>query len=243
MDAAVAQRLIALNKEFYQNLAEPFSATRAQLQPGVLRVLKDVPDSANILDLGCGNGGVARELARRGHKGQYVGVDFSDELIKVASLQVEGLQFTFIQADLTFADWNLQPPLPNLRFDFIFAFAVLHHLPSRELRLIFLRQVSRVMAPAGQLVLSNWQFLNSPRLQARIQPWSEIGLSDDQVDQDDYLLDWRSGGRGLRYIHHFDSEELAALAAEAGFQVEDEFLSDGKTGNLALYQKWIPANL
>ncbi|MCL5429012.1 MAG: class I SAM-dependent methyltransferase [Chloroflexi bacterium] len=243
MDPEIAQRLIALNKEFYQNLAAPFSASRHRLQPGVLRVLEGVPSSTEILDLGCGNGGVARELARRGHQGQYVGADFSEELIRVASLKVEGLQFTFIQADLTSADWNLQPPLPNLRFDFIFAFAVLHHLPSRELRLIFLRQVSRLMAPAGQFVLSNWQFLSSPRLQARIQPWSEIGLSDDQVDQDDYLLDWRSEGQGLRYVHHFNPENLAALAVEASFQVEDEFLSDGKTGNLARYQKWIPANL
>jgi len=32
MDTEVAQRLIALTKSFYQNLAAPFSATRGRLQ-------------------------------------------------------------------------------------------------------------------------------------------------------------------------------------------------------------------
>jgi hypothetical protein len=30
-----------------------------------------------------------------------------------------------------------------------------------------------------------------------------VGLSANDVDPGDYLLDWRSGGEGLRYIHHF----------------------------------------
>ncbi len=245
MDAEVAQRLIALNKEFYQNLASPFSATRSRLQTGVKRVLGDVPLDASILDLGCGNGGVASELINRNHRGGYVGLDFSEQLLMVARSNVRSpmskrpmSDVQFIQADLTSPDWDLQSPISNLRFDFIFAFAVLHHLPSRELRVTFLRQVGRLLASSGRFVLSNWQFLNSQRLKARIQPWETIGLSDDQVDEGDYLLDWRSGGKGLRYIHSFDSIELAGLAKETGFGIVDEFHSDGKSGTLALYQSW-----
>ncbi len=243
MDADVAQRLIALNKAFYQNLAEPFSATRGRLQPGVLRILEDIPGEANILDLGCGNGGVARELARRSHKGRYVGVDASTELIKLAGLKIEGLKASFVQTDLTSEDWILKPPISNLNFDLIFALAVLHHLPSREVQLSFLRQVGSLLARNGRFVLSNWQFLNNLKLKARIQPWDKIGLSDEQVDEGDYLLDWRSGGEGLRYVHHFDTEELEALAKETGFRVLDSFLSDGKSGNLALYQVWETSKL
>lgn len=146
-----------------------------------------------------------------------------------------------MQADLSSPKWKNS--VPDSPFEFIFAFAVLHHLPSREIRLSFLRQVRSLLAPGGRFVLSNWQFLNSPRLEARVQPWEAIGLSDSQVDEGDYLLDWRSGGQGVRYVHHFDGPELIELAAETGFQVEDEFLSDGKTGNLAMYQVWIPAKL
>ncbi len=60
------------------------------------------------------------------------------------------------------------------------------------------------------------------------------------MDPGDYLLDWRRGGEGLRYVHHFSPEELAELAAETGFRVLETFWSDGEGGNLGLYQVWEP---
>ena len=82
------------------------------------------------------------------------------------------------------------------------------------------------------------QFLNSDKLRARVQPWSEIGLTEADVDANDTLLDWRGGGRGLRYVHHFDEAELNALASASRFQVRETFLSDGENGRLGLYQVW-----
>ena len=90
----------------------------------------------------------------------------------------------------------------------------------------------------GRLIQSNWQFLNSERLMQRIQPWKRIGLKETDVDENDYLMDWRRGGEGLRYVHHYSSKELHSLAAAAGFTVCGMFSSDGETGNLVLYQIW-----
>jgi len=80
--------------------------------------------------------------------------------------------------------------------------------------------------------------LNSDKLKARIQPWERIDLSAADVDPGDALLDWRSGGNGLRYVHHFSEQELSDLAAECGFRVVESFLSDGAGGRLGLYQTW-----
>jgi hypothetical protein len=80
--------------------------------------------------------------------------------------------------------------------------------------------------------------MNSPRLRARIRPWKTIDLSDDEVEPGDYLLDWRRGGYGLRYVHHFDEGELSILADEAGFEVRETFYSDGENSRLGLYQVW-----
>lgn len=237
MQDAFAERLIALNKQFYQALAQPFSASRARPQAGVLRVLETVPAGASILDLGCGNGVLAAELARRGHTGRYLGLDFSTELLSAARQRAVSLEAEFAQIDLSAADWAGGV---SAGFDFVFAFAVLHHIPGQTRRLSFLRQARTLLRDAGRLALSNWQFLNSPRLRARIQPWEAVGLRASDVDRDDYLLDWRGGGSGLRYAHHFSQEELAALAAEAGFTVQESFLSDGAGGNLGLYQWWKP---
>lgn len=210
-----------------------------------MKVLENVPDEAHVLELGCGNGGVARHLATRGHRGRYVGVDFSAELLEdarrgVEQFNVEGLRFKFVMVDLA-EPFNQQSEISDQQFDCIFAFAILHHIPSRDLRVDFLTQVKGLLPPGGRFVLSNWQFMNSARLRERIQPWSAIELDEAEVDAGDYVLDWRSGGSGLRYVHHFDKAELGSLAAEADFTVADSFLSDGKGGDLALYQVWVGA--
>jgi SAM-dependent methyltransferase len=101
MDPATAARLIELNRDFYSRFGGSFSATRGRLQPGVLRILSGLGGDESILDLGCGNGGLARELARNGHRGRYLGVDFSPPLLQDARSGLKGLDASFIQADLS----------------------------------------------------------------------------------------------------------------------------------------------
>lgn len=235
MNPTTISCLLDLNRQFYQTFALPFSSTRLRLQPGVRRILDDISSSANILDLGCGNGELARQLAERRHQGTYTGVDFSPTLLAQVG---QGLpsNFHFLQADLSDGDWNA--PLEGMRVDLVAAFAVLHHLPGEGLRLQVLRKVSAFLSPAGRFIHSEWQFLNSPRLKNRVQPWERVGLSEGEVDPGDYLLDWRQGGTGLRYVHHFSEDELKQLAAKAGFEIIDSFLSDGENSRLGLYQVW-----
>jgi hypothetical protein len=76
-------------------------------------------------------------------------------------------------------------------------------------------------------------------LKARIQPWSRVGLADGDVDEGDYLLDWRSGGEGLRYAHLFSAEELFGLAEQIEMSLNEIFFSDGENGRLGLYQIWL----
>jgi len=95
-----------------------------------------------------------------------------------------------------------------------------------------------LLKPGGRFIHSNWQFLNSDRLRRRIQPWDTVGLDPAALEPGDYLLDWRQGGHGLRYVHHFEPDELTALAHRAGFEPIDGFYSDGEGGNLGLYQVW-----
>jgi tRNA (uracil-5-)-methyltransferase TRM9 len=239
MDIETAAKLVALNKQFYQTFGGEFASTRQRLQPGVRRVLERLNGGESILDLGCGNGELVRELMRRGHRGPYIGVDFSPSLLEVARHGWEDAPATFLRADLNSADWDkkitasLSPP-----FDLVSAFATLHHIPNAENRLSILNKIHDLLRPGGQFIHSEWQFLNSDKLSKRIQDWAEAGLQAADVDPGDYLLDWRGGGRGLRYVHHFNETELEALANAAGFRVRNAFLSDGENGRLGLYQVW-----
>jgi SAM-dependent methyltransferase len=239
MQAKTAARLIDLNRQFYQTFALQFSATRHRLQPGVRRVLDNLPTAAPLLDLGCGNGELAVELQRRNYQGSYLGLDFSVELLEEARSALgedKPINFEFRQADLSKPEW--EQGVENYQPQVILAFAVLHHLPGNELRLSILTKIRRLLHPDGSFIFSVWQFLNSPRLVKRIQPWEAGGLDSNEVEAGDYLLDWRHGGLGLRYVHHFSTEELESLARQTGFTLSENFLADGENGKLGLYQVW-----
>ncbi|MEA3350126.1 MAG: class I SAM-dependent methyltransferase [Chloroflexota bacterium] len=239
MDTNTVKKLIRLNQQFYQTFAFQFAETRQRLQPGVIKMLEMLPSQAKILDLGCGNGELARQLSQREHQAAYIGLDFSLELLDVARERIpKSPHISFAPADLSDRDWPSTIGLQPSSFDIVLAFATFHHLPSRELHRQTLTNIHSLLTPGGSLIHSNWQFLNSPRLRVRVQPWGTIGLTSAKVDPGDYLLDWRRGGYGLRYVHHFDEEELHSLAAETGFEIIDSFCSDGKEGNLGLYQIW-----
>ena len=238
MDSATAARLIELNKDFYTRFGDSFSATRHRLQPGVRRVLEMLKGDESILDLGCGNGELARELAKRGHRGPYLGLDFSLPLLRDAESQPEGFSARFMEVDLT--KLSISSNQLSEHWSLITAFAVLHHIPGSKLRFDILKEVHNLLKPDGKFIHSNWQFLNSEKLRARTQPWEMVRISESDVDTGDYLLDWRNGGVGLRYVHHFEDEELLNLAKATGFKVTDTFYSDGETRNLGLYQVWQP---
>jgi SAM-dependent methyltransferase len=188
---------------------------------------------------------LARALSAQHFRGRYLGVDFSPALLQEAERLPLGFAARFVLLELSELPQlvrdrtnPLARVLPPSSFDAVLAFAVLHHVPDSDLRQQILIAVYRLLRPGGRFIHSNWQFLNSPRLRARIQPWESTGLHEGDVDDGDYLLDWRGGGRGLRYVHVFGETELVRLAGATGFRIEDSFYSDGQGGRLSLYQVW-----
>ena len=235
MNLSTAERLLALNSDFYNHFGDQFSATRQRLQPGVKKILETIQSDVSVLDLGCGNGHFLRELFGRGHKATLLGVDFSLPLLRDAE-STPGVSFR--EVNLTQLAGICNQLLVAGRWSLVTAFATLHHIPSVEMRLDILQTVRKLMKDDGKFILSNWQFLNSAKLRSRIQPWDRVGINESDLDEGDYLLDWRSGGEGLRYAHQFSAAELSGLANQAGMRVIDSFLSDGDGGNLGLYQVW-----
>ena len=238
MQPEVVQRLLALNATFYQAHAASFASTRRRPQPGIEWVLERVDPLASVLDLGCGHGLVAERLAQRGHIGRYAGVDSSPPLLQLARLNVHPPNFSFDQRDLAQPGWPIGLPSP---FNVVLAFAVLHHLPGEALRQRVVSDLAPLIAEGGRVEVSVWNFLESERLRRRVVPWDRLGVEVRQVEPGDFLLDWRQGGYGLRYVHHFASGELARLARGVGLEVSQERYSDGETGRLGLYQSWTEA--
>ncbi len=240
MEESVRQRLLDLNATFYRAFGRAYAEKRGRLQPGVARLLPRVPPDARVLDAGCGHGLVARALATLGFRGQYVGVEASPSLLRLARERAPAqVQAHFVPGDLSANTWPAAAAGP---FDVLLLFAVLHHLPGREVRRQVLRHLrERAAGPQAWLGLSVWNFRRSTRLRAREQPWERLGLNAAQVEPGDALLDWRHGGQGLRYVHHYLPATLTADLQAAGWQVQEMFLADGEGQRLGLYAVARPA--
>ncbi len=240
MELKVQSKLLEINQNFYNTFASSFSDTRHQVQPGVRKLVERMITSDSILDVGCGNGTLARILSARSYRGSYLGVDMSKELLvnaeKLIGNRSQG-DFHFLVIDLSKNEWYQS--LPEKSFDWLVSFAVLHHIPGMNLRQDIIHSFASLTSKESYVAISVWQWQNSPRLSKRVLPWSTVGLPEEAVDDGDVLLDWRARETiGLRYVHTFSEEELTALAEQAGFKVVENFYADGKSGNLALYQIW-----
>lgn len=105
---------------------------------------------ARVLDVACGTGIVARLAAPRlGAGGRMVAVDNNEAMLSVARLQPlsTGVPIEWQQADAA------SLPFPDGSFDVVLCQLGLQFFPQR---LIALRQMKRVLVPAGQLGLSVW---------------------------------------------------------------------------------------
>ena len=100
------------------------------------------PNCENALEIGCGTGAFARDLAKACKR--VVALDMSSEMIRVArarSTQFANLEFHLADA----MTWNF----PHSHFDFVSSIATLHHVQQREL-LVRMRDALR---PGGVLVV------------------------------------------------------------------------------------------
>jgi len=240
MEKEVQNKLLNINQKFYDRYAPSFSATRGRIQPGVRRLMKAVVKKASVLDVGCGNGTLAQALDASGFSGRYLGLDMSEDLLADAR---QGLEepadgsYSFQHADLADPDWFKN--IPGNNYEWLVSFAVLHHLPGKDLRVQTVSGFASLVSPESRVAVSVWQWHNSPRLRKRVLPWAEVGLAPEELEEGDVLLDWRAGETiGIRYVHTFNEAEITTLAQSAGFRVNETFYSDGKTGDLALYQVW-----
>ena len=163
-----------------------------------------------ILDLGCGNGRLFEFL--RDKKIDYIGIDNSEKLIEIAKKRYPKARFQV--ADV------LNLPFPDNFFDKIYSIAVLHHIPSEEFRLQFLKEARRVLKPGGLLILTVWDLWRKPSFRKKIYKsilLKIIGRS--KLDFYDILI----SGMGMRdfYFHCFRKRGLEDLVKKGKFKIKE----------------------
>ncbi|MFJ8359176.1 methyltransferase domain-containing protein [Streptomyces sp. NPDC093984] len=118
---------------------DPYWNHNVHYHPAVLAAVPD--DCGAALDVGCGDGLLARKLASRA--GSVTGVDRSPDMIRLARRDVPP-NVTFLEAD--YLD---DASLPEGGYDFVSAVAVVHHAAFEEA----VGRLVRLTAPGGRLVI------------------------------------------------------------------------------------------
>jgi ubiquinone/menaquinone biosynthesis C-methylase UbiE len=156
----------------------------------------ELADARAVLDLGCGNGAYAGELAARAAAARIVGADLSPEMLRQARRRL-GARIPLLRADATAL------PFRQGSFDLVFMSHVLLLVPDIE-RCV--AEVSRCLTPGGCLVAT-----------VGTGQWREMlrdFLGADAWPQLEALF-----GRGLRAAAN-DETRAATACARAGLQSE-----------------------
>jgi 2-polyprenyl-3-methyl-5-hydroxy-6-metoxy-1,4-benzoquinol methylase len=224
MKRETALKIIKANKILYNEIAKSFKETRIYVWPEFEYFKGYLHNGQAVLDLGCGNGRLLELL--KDYKVDYLGVDFSENLIREAQSQWlashGGSNKKFKSADIL--------ELGNIKekFDLIFCVATLHHIPSAKLREQVLLNIKSLLKPDGKLLMTNWNLWQSKYLKYIIKytllkltdPNKVIidGVKAKDLDLQDIFMQFFKKNN-LRYIHAFTEGNISGLLKKTGFEV------------------------
>lgn len=224
MENLTVEKLLQMTQEGYRLIADQFDKTRQHSWDDFSVFDPFVKDGTRILDVGCGNGRLLTYHRQRHHIG-YVGIDQNSKFVEIAKKTFQNSSSNssqFYAADI------LQPEslsvLGDQRFDLIFCIAVLHHIPTKELRVHALQALKKYLKPGGTLCMENWNMWELRKGNKTV--WN----SPRRVGIRDLITEWKSPqGTGNLYYYAFTARELRALFCKSGFHVQKlYYIRDGK---------------
>lgn len=219
MDKKYAEYLLEKTRQDYNLIADAFSRTRFFIWEELKPLGQYTASDDKVLDLGCGNGRLLQIF--EGQNIEYFGVDNSEKLIGIAKGKYPNYNFQTADA--------LSLPFPDDFFDKIYSIAVLHHIPSQELRIRFLKEAKRVLKPAGFLILTVWKFHNFKEAYFRTKFTILKLLSLSKLDFGDIFESWAN--KIDRYYHCFAERELNSLVKKTDFKIKESGILRNKKGN------------
>ncbi len=143
-------------------------AADPQLQAMLESYLSEIelPDSAQILEVGSGTGAVARRLARLAQADRVVGVDLSPVFLAKARELADGID------NLSFEEGDGRSlPFDDSSFDLVVLHTLLCHVPEPE---IAVREALRVLKPEGAVAVFDCDFSTASLSTGDFDPYEAI---------------------------------------------------------------------
>jgi ubiquinone/menaquinone biosynthesis C-methylase UbiE len=183
-----------------------------------------IPSNAVVLDVGCGSGWAARLIATQASYGHVIGIDVSDEMIRVASDQSKdfpNLEFKVASAEAL--------PFEDAKFSHAFSMESLYYYADIEAAA---REIRRVLQPGGLFVtVVDLYNENEPSHQ-----WIDnLNVPVHLLSTDDYrsLLE-RVGFSNVRDERVIDPTPVPEDYTGTTFKTRDDFVQYRKNGSLMI---------
>lgn len=208
--------------EIYREFVEQPERIRKETE--AIKSALNLPQGSKILDLACGQGRHAVELAKLGF--EVVGLDYSSYLLNIARERAEqnGVDVKFVEGDMR----NL--PFDDHEFDGVYSFFTSFGYFDDEDNMKVLAEIARVTRPGGMILI---EMSNPLKVIKSLYPfsWFEVGryivLEESWFDAlkmraytkrkiflDGNLIDERTN-----FVRFYTSAELSFLLKGLGFDV------------------------
>ncbi len=154
----------------------------------MLRLIQTAqPELENFLDLGCGDGILARAVLSRYPETKAVLLDFSEPMIDVARQRVQGKSLIFLAQDYGLKEW-VETVKPYAPFGGIISGFSIHHQPDERKHEIY-QELYDLLKPGGVFV--NIEHVAPP------SEWVEAVFDNMTIDSM-YALSQRQGSAKTR---------------------------------------------
>lgn len=128
------------NSRYYKKHSQP------QLK-SALTILDTITFNGNesVLDIGCGDGKITAEIARRVPEGVVIGIDASPDMIKQAQQDFSEIK------NLSFICQNATEFVYQNQFDYITSFATIHWIENKDL---LFKKIYQALKPKGKIFIT-----------------------------------------------------------------------------------------
>lgn len=226
MKKDLAQKLLKKTVEDYSAIAEDWHHSRqGKFWPDILFFQRFVKTGEKVLDVGCGNGRFLSVLENKDI--DCTGLDNCQPLLDIAQARFKD-KAKFVQGDV------LNLPFNDNQFGVVVCIAVLHHIPSMELRLKAMSELKRVLKPGGTLILAVWDIYNRVYFKLVLKYFLLKILGINKMDFKDVLMHFNH--KVNRYLHGFTWGEFKNLAERSKLEIVEIGKSQKtKKGNRSIY--------
>lgn len=187
----------------YYDIATHFDESRYAFWKAVREFLDTLPPYSLVADVGCGNGKYSRYRSDLVFFCNDVCVPLLRKITNPHH-HVEMHSFTgVLQAD------GASLPYRNNSMDAAISIAVVHHVPTYEGRLNFLRNILQSLRPGGRFVFTVWALEQPHKFN-----WVNI---TDANGNNDFLIPWKdkySNKTYQRFYHLFSESEIQDVLSD-----------------------------